>query len=140
MHVQELETIRRLGLNILICVMNDGAYGSEIHKLRAEGLPDVGAVFDRPDFAAVARGFGLGGETVGDLDALPALVERFGATGGAAVWDFPISDRVASPVIRRAHPKGLEAVERPVTLPPDLSGRRTGVSGVGNGFDLVNVE
>ena len=119
MHVQELETIRRLGLNILICVLNDGAYGSEIHKLRDDGLPDEGAVFGRTDLAAVARGFGIGGEHVTDLAALPDLVARFAETGGAAVWDFPVSDRVASPVIRRAHPGGHTGAERPVTLPED---------------------
>jgi thiamine pyrophosphate-dependent acetolactate synthase large subunit-like protein len=104
MHVQELETIARHGLNILIVALNDGAYGSEIHKLRAEGLSDAGAVFGRTDLAAIARGFGLGGETITDLDALPRLVEEFAATGGAAVWDVPISDRVYSPVMARAHP------------------------------------
>jgi len=40
MHVQELETIKRHRLNILIIVMNDGAYGSEVHKLRSEGMPE----------------------------------------------------------------------------------------------------
>jgi acetolactate synthase I/II/III large subunit len=104
MHVQELETIARCGLNILIVVLNDGAYGSEIHKLRAEGLSDAGAVFGRTDLAAIARGFGLGGQTVTDLSALPALIADFARTGGAALWDIPISDRVASPVMRRAHP------------------------------------
>ncbi len=104
MHIQELETIRRHGLNILIIVLNDGAYGSEIHKLRAEGLSDDGAVFGRTDLAAIARGFGIGGETVDDLERLPALIERFKETGGAAVWDVPISDRVVSPVVRRSHP------------------------------------
>jgi acetolactate synthase-1/2/3 large subunit len=104
MHAQELETIARHGLNILIVVLNDGAYGSEIHKLRAEGLSDAGAVFGRTDLAAVARGFGIGGETITDLAALPALIDAFAASGGAAVWDVPVSDRVASPVIRRAHP------------------------------------
>ena len=117
MHIQELETIRRLGLNVLICVLNDGAYGSEIHKLRDDGLPDDGAVFGRTDLAAIARGFGLQGERVEDLDALPDLVARFAADGGAAVWDFPVSDRVASPVIRRAHPSGHAGTERPVALP-----------------------
>lgn len=38
MNIQELETIHRHGLKILIVVMNDGAYGSEVHKLRSEGL------------------------------------------------------------------------------------------------------
>ena len=104
MHIQELETIGRHGLNILIVVLNDGAYGSEIHKLRAEGLSDEGAVFGRPDLAAIARGFGLGGETITDLDRLPVMIDAFRETGSAAVWDVPISDRVVSPVIRRAHP------------------------------------
>lgn len=104
MHVQELETIARHNLKILICVLNDGAYGSEIHKLRSEGLSDEGAVFGRPDFARIAKGFGLGGETVTALDDLAGLVKRFREGKGAAIWDFPVSDKVLSPVIRRAHP------------------------------------
>jgi acetolactate synthase I/II/III large subunit len=67
-------------------------------------LSDQGAVFGRPDLAAIARAFGVGGETIAELSALPALVSRFEESGGAAVWDVPISDRVLSPVIRRAHP------------------------------------
>jgi thiamine pyrophosphate-dependent acetolactate synthase large subunit-like protein len=106
MHVQELETIKRHGLNILIIVMNDGAYGSEVHKFRAEGMPEAGSVFGRCDFAAIARGFGLGGKTFKSLEGLPKLVEEFAKNGGAAVWDFHVSDRVLSPTMRRAHPPG----------------------------------
>ena len=54
---------------------------------RAEGLSDAGAVFGRTDLAA-----------------LPDLIAAFGRDGGAALWNIPISDRVASPVMRRAHP------------------------------------
>src|SRR4051795_5253942 len=104
MHVQELETIKRHRLNILIVVMNDGAYGSEVHKLRAEGLPEDGSVFGYCDFAGIARGFGLAGKTFKTLDGLPKLVAEFAATGRAAVWDFHVSDKVLSPSIRRAHP------------------------------------
>ncbi|MFD1795495.1 thiamine pyrophosphate-binding protein [Paracoccus aurantiacus] len=116
MHVQELETIRRHGMNILICALNDGAYGSEIHKLRDEGLPDDGAVFGRVDLGAIARGFGIAGERITDLSDLPAQVAKFARTGGAAVWDFPVSDKIASPVIRRAHPGGHCGTERPVDI------------------------
>ncbi len=116
MHVQELETIRRHGMNVLICVLNDGAYGSEIHKLRDEGLSDAGAVFGRTDLGAIARGFGIGGVRVDDLANLPGMVKDFARTGGAAVWDFPISDRVASPVIRRAHPNGHAGTEIPIDI------------------------
>ncbi|MEP6148701.1 MAG: thiamine pyrophosphate-dependent enzyme, partial [Nisaea sp.] len=105
MHIQELETIRRHGMKVLICVLNDGAYGSEIHKLRSEGLSDAGAVFGRPDLAGIARGFGLDGETVTDLSQLPDLVRKFNASDRGAVWDFPISDQIISPVMQRAHPR-----------------------------------
>ncbi len=106
MHVQELETIKRHRMNILIIVMNDGAYGSEVHKFRSEGMPEDGSVFGRCNFAGVARGFGLDGKTFKRLDDLPKLLEEFAASGGAAVWDFHVSDRVVSPTIRRAHPPG----------------------------------
>ena len=109
MHVQELETIKRHKMNILIIVLNDGAYGSEVHKLRSEELPEDGSVFGRPDFAGIARGFGLDGKTFKSLDRLPQLVEDFARSGGAAVWDFHVSDKVVSPTIRRAHPPGKHA-------------------------------
>ena len=105
MHVQEFETIKRHGLNILIVVMNDGAYGSELHKLRSEGMPEDGSVFGYCDFAGIARGFGLAGNTVRNLADLPKLVAEFAASGGGAVWDFHVSDKVLSPTIRRAHPQ-----------------------------------
>lgn len=102
-HIQELETIHRHQMPILICVLNDGAYGSEIHKLRAEGLPDDGAVFGRPDFASIAKGFGIEGHRVTDLSQLDELVRSFEASGRAQLWDFPVSDKVVSPVVRRSH-------------------------------------
>jgi len=109
MHVQELETIRRHGLNRLVVVMNDGAYGSEVHKLRSEGLPEVGSVFGYCDFAGIARGFGLAGRTFKSLDDLPKALSEFAASGRAAVWDFHVSDKVLSPTIRRAHPHPAKA-------------------------------
>ena len=104
MHVQELETIKRHRMNILIIVINDGAYGSEVHKLRSEGLPEDGSVFGYCDLAAIARGFGVEGKIVKRLEDLPKLVEEFAKSSGAAVWDFHVSDKVVSPTIRRAHP------------------------------------
>ena len=103
MHVQELETILRHKLNILIVVLNDGAYGSEIHKLRAEGLSDAGAVFGRTDLASIARGFGADAARVDDLADLPELIQSFGKIDRAMLLDIPISDQIMSPVIRRSH-------------------------------------
>lgn len=103
MHIQELETMLRHDMKVLVIVLNDGAYGSEIHKLRAEGMPDTGAVFGHTDFAAIARGFGLAGERVTDLDSIPALVQAFSQGSGPAIWDFPVSDKVQTRIMRQAH-------------------------------------
>lgn len=103
MHVQELETIRRHDLKVIIFAINDGAYGSEIHKLRADGMPDDGAVFGRPDFAAIAEGFGIMGRRLEDLGNLPRIIDEVFASEGPAVIDVPVSDQVVSPVIRRSH-------------------------------------
>jgi thiamine pyrophosphate-dependent acetolactate synthase large subunit-like protein len=63
-HIQELETLKRQGYRILICAMNDGGYGSEFHKLRADGLDDSLAVFGRPALEKIARGFDLRGHEI----------------------------------------------------------------------------
>lgn len=106
MHIQELETLRRHGLRLLVCVLNDGAYGAEVHKLRQDGLDDSGAIFGRTDFGSIARGFGLRGTTVEDLSHFGALIRDHDAQGMAEIWNIPISDQVTSPTMRRLKAKG----------------------------------
>jgi thiamine pyrophosphate-dependent acetolactate synthase large subunit-like protein len=101
MHIQELETLKRHGLRMLICVLNDGAYGAEVHKLRQDGLDDSVAIFGRPDFGAISRGFGLRGATIKDLSQFSSLMQDYDAQGTAEIWNIPISDQVMSPTMRR---------------------------------------
>jgi acetolactate synthase I/II/III large subunit len=96
MHIQELETIRRHGLPMLIIALNDGAYSSEVHKLRADGFSPRQVQFGDTDFAAIARGFGLRGQTVTQLDELPRLFKEHMAHDQAEVWDVRISGDVLS--------------------------------------------
>lgn len=102
MHLQELETLRRYQLKVLVCVLNDGAYGSEVHRLRAAGLSVHGAIYGRNDIARMARGFGLAGMTIEALEDLPRAVETFAAGDGPMLLDIPISDRVMSPLMYRS--------------------------------------
>jgi thiamine pyrophosphate-dependent acetolactate synthase large subunit-like protein len=106
MHVQELETVRRHGLKLLFVIFNDGAYGSEIHKLRADGMDDSGSIFGRTDLAAVANGFGLRGANVTDLSQFRPLFEAYRAQDTAEVWNVHISDQVANPSVRRQVVRG----------------------------------
>jgi thiamine pyrophosphate-dependent acetolactate synthase large subunit-like protein len=61
-------------------------------------------VFGRGDLGGIARGFGLAGSVVDDLAALPQRVAEFAAEPRGTLLDIHISDRVMSPVMRRAHP------------------------------------
>ena len=104
MNVQELETIKRHNLNILIICLNDGGYGSETHKLRADNASLAGSLFGRTDFAALAEGFGISGKRLTKLANMRDLFTEYQHGSAPTVWDVPISDFVASPVMKKAHP------------------------------------
>ncbi|MEU4427740.1 thiamine pyrophosphate-dependent enzyme, partial [Actinoplanes sp. NPDC024001] len=73
MGIAELETIRRLGLGMLVAVYNDEAYGAEVHHFGPGGHPLSTVVFPETDLAAIARGYGCAAATVrapADLNAV----------------------------------------------------------------------
>lgn len=114
MHIQELETIARHGLQMLIVVLNDGAYGSEVHKLRMDGVSERQVQFGRPDFAAIAQGFSLRGARIADLGELDARFQDHIAGQTAEVWDIPISgDVLSTPFEREAREKRHSGKEPP---------------------------
>jgi thiamine pyrophosphate-dependent acetolactate synthase large subunit-like protein len=98
--------VARHRLKLLFCIFNDGAYGAEIHKLRADGVDDSGAVFGRTDLAAIAKGFGLRGANVTDVGQLRPLFEAYQSHDAAEVWNIHISDKVVSPNTRRGNSRG----------------------------------
>ena len=86
--------------------MNDGGYGSEFHKLRADGIDDGLAVFGRPAFENIARGFGPRGNERRDVSVIPKLFADFAAQGDSEIWNIQISDKVTAPVIRQTIKRG----------------------------------
>jgi len=78
MGAAELETVRRLGMPMVVLVYNDNAYGAEVHHF-GPGGHDLGTVvFPETDIAAIARGYGFTGVTVrdtGDLAAVAAWLD-----------------------------------------------------------------
>lgn len=103
MHIQELETIKRHGVQLLMCILNDGAYGAEAHKFRAQNMDAGEAIHGRGDLAAVARGFGLRGVTVTALGRFEALLREHQKSDTAELWDLHIDDKIPSAQYRRIH-------------------------------------
>ena len=105
-HIQELETIQRHGIKLLICIINDGGYGAETHKFRAYGVDPMHAMHGRGDIAQVARGFGLNGTKVTSLGRFAGLFreheasERFNAMGRACGRPDPVPQLPPRPLRR----------------------------------------
>jgi len=71
MAAAELDTVRRLGLPMIVVVYDDSAYGAEVHHFPDQPLGTV--TFPQTDIAAIATGYGLSSCTVRrpeDLDAV----------------------------------------------------------------------
>ena len=103
MHIQELETIRRHDIRMLICAVNDGGYGAEVHKFRAQGYDPKESVHGRGDIAAIARGFGLRGEKITTLGRFKNLFAEHEPAGKAELWDLHVDDTIPSAAYRRIH-------------------------------------
>lgn len=64
MSAVELDTVRRLGLPMVVVVYNDESYGAEVHHFGPDGHPLDTVMFPSTDIAALARGYGFEAVTV----------------------------------------------------------------------------
>jgi acetolactate synthase-1/2/3 large subunit len=82
MNSQEMETAVRLGVNIVVLVLEDHAYGMIRWKQAVDRFPDFGLEFGNPDFVAYARAYGASGWRVESAaDFLPTLTAALQGTG-----------------------------------------------------------
>lgn len=90
MNSQEMETAVRLGLNLVVMVLNDSAYGMIRWKQAVDGFADFGMSFGNPDFVRYAEAYGAKGSRVTSAtDLVPALEAAF-LQGGVHLVDVPI--------------------------------------------------
>lgn len=91
MALAELETVARLHLAITVVVFNDRMLSLIAAKQQPHGHGGEAAVTYRPiDFAAVARGCGLPGEQVNDVDAYERAIRASFATSGPTLLDVVV--------------------------------------------------
>ncbi|WP_092082933.1 acetolactate synthase large subunit [Bradyrhizobium brasilense] len=90
MNSQELETAVRLKLNLVVLILNDGAYGMIRWKQAARNLSDFGLAFGNPDFVRYAESFGAKGARVMSVEALVPTLEAAFMEGGVHLVDVPI--------------------------------------------------
>ena len=74
--LQDIETAARLGLPIVVVVLNDESYGIIRHRQRLEYGRETAAGYDSPDFEAIAEGLGASAETVRSIEGFDAIGEH----------------------------------------------------------------
>ena len=95
-HIQELDTVVRFGLQMVLIVWNDGGYAAEFYKLDAKKMARGQSVWDSPDFVAIAKAFGGDGVMISKESDLPAAVSAGLKQGGLYLIDLRVSPTTPS--------------------------------------------
>jgi acetolactate synthase-1/2/3 large subunit len=90
MNSQELETAVRLKLNLVVLILDDGAYGMIRWKQAVDHFPDFGLTFGNPDFVRYAESYGAKGTRVESTEGLIPALENAFKGGGVHLVAVPI--------------------------------------------------
>ena len=104
MTLSELETVAREGIPLVVIVMNDCAYGAELHYLKLRDMPISTTQFPDVDYAPVAEAFGFQAATVRTVDELRALAPLLAKPEGPILIDCKINAAVAAGFLTETSP------------------------------------
>jgi thiamine pyrophosphate-dependent acetolactate synthase large subunit-like protein len=87
----------------VIVLMNDCAYGAELHFLKMRGLPVSKSVFPDVDYAPIAEAFGFQAATVRTLDELQNVAATLARPDGPVLLDCKLNAAIAAPFMSEFH-------------------------------------
>jgi acetolactate synthase-1/2/3 large subunit len=90
MNSQELETAVRVGVNLVVLIIEDHAFGMIRWKQATSGHPDFGMTFKNPDFITYAQAYGAKGRRVETADGLAPALEAAFTEGGVQIVVVPV--------------------------------------------------
>jgi acetolactate synthase-1/2/3 large subunit len=90
MNSQELETAVRLELDLVVIVLNDGAYGMIKWKQQGMGFAPYGLDYGNPDFIRYAESFGATGHRPDSVAAFKAIFAKALSAKGVQLIDLPV--------------------------------------------------
>jgi acetolactate synthase-1/2/3 large subunit len=95
--VAEFNSAVRHGVDLIVVLLNDGAYGAEHIQFTMRDMDPVMSTFDWPDFAPVADALGGTGYTVRDSADLERAIAALPARTGPVLLDIKIDPNKAAP-------------------------------------------
>jgi thiamine pyrophosphate-dependent acetolactate synthase large subunit-like protein len=102
-NLQELETVVRHKMQMVLIVWNDCGYGAEVHKLVAHGFDEKLAQWESPDFVALAKAFGGDGVLLRDTSELGGAVADGLRKGGLFLIDARVSPSTPTDPYAKVH-------------------------------------
>ena len=90
MNSQEIETAVRMGLDLVVIILNDSAYGMIKWKQEGEGFDNFGLDFNNPDFVQYAQSFGAIGHRPTSHDEFETILDTALNTKGVHLIDLPV--------------------------------------------------
>src|SRR4051812_12840781 len=102
-NLQELETVVRHKMQMVLVVWNDTGYGAEVHKLVAKGFDEKLAQWESPNFVALAKAFGGDGVLLNDPSELPGAITEGLHKGGLYLIDARVSPSTPTEPYAKVH-------------------------------------
>ncbi len=99
MNSQELETAVRIGLDLVVIVLNDSAYGMIKWKQEGVGFDNFGLDFNNPDIVQYADSFGAKGYRPESHDDFGKILRQALNSPGVHVIDLPVDYSLNHPIL-----------------------------------------
>ena len=99
MNSQELETAVRLGLNMVVVILNDNAYGMIKWKQEDMGFENYGLDYNNPDFVKYAESYGAIGHRPGSDAEFVKTLETALTTDGVHLIDLAVDYSLNHPIL-----------------------------------------
>lgn len=90
MNVAELETAKRLNLDLVVIILNDNGFGMIQWKQAGMNLPQFGLSFENPDFVTLAKSFGATGYRITKANDLKSTLQTALQSEGIHIIECPI--------------------------------------------------
>ncbi len=90
MNSQEMETAVRLGLDLVVLILRDDAYGMIKWKQAGMGFPNWGLDFGNPDFVRYAEAYGARGVRVSSTASFKDILREALDSKGVTLIELPV--------------------------------------------------
>ena len=90
MNSQEIETAVRIGLNLVVIILNDNAFGMIKWKQEGMGFDNFGLDYDNPDFVKYAESYGAFGHRIKSSEHFTQTLSNCLEAKGVHLIDCPV--------------------------------------------------